>query len=381
MLLGMDMKRLTTLFAVATLTACGPDIAVLSQGDEEFDTAEGRIVGGVDADISAAPWQVAVMDAQYYQYCGGSIIGASWVLTAAHCEVAVGDKIGAGHSKLSTMRTSGQIRTVSQVITFPGYVTSEQGKDVMLVKVNAPFDLSGPNAKAITLATEADAAKFAAGKVATVTGWGTLRSNGASPNQLQRVDVDVATTSAVTQAYGTLTSDQLGAARAGKDSCQGDSGGPLFVGSGTGALLIGVVSWGEGCAVAGKPGMYARVASFTSWINGKVGSGTTPTPTPTSQTLLSETNLSGSKSATLRRTFTVPAGTQSITVVMSGGTGDADLYVRYGSQTSTSSYDCRPYKDGNDETCTFTAPRAGTWHIGVRGYTAYTGVSLTVTNP
>jgi secreted trypsin-like serine protease len=73
----MDMKRLTTLFAVATLTACGPDIAVLSQGEDEFDTAEGRIVGGVDADISAAPWQVAVMDAQYYQYCGGSIISES----------------------------------------------------------------------------------------------------------------------------------------------------------------------------------------------------------------------------------------------------------------------------------------------------------------
>lgn len=373
------MKRLAWLTVFATLVGCGPDAAaVLSSEDDGVDTVEGRIVGGVDSDISVTPWQVAVMDKSWFQYCGGSIINESWILTAAHCEVAVGDKVGAGHSKLTTMRTAGQIRTVAQAITFPGYVTSEQGKDVMLVKLNAPLDLSGPNAKAIALATEADASAFAAGAVATVSGWGTLKSNGASPNQLQRVDVDISTTTQVRSAYGTLTADQLGAARAGKDSCQGDSGGPLFVRKNGTPLLAGVVSWGEGCAVAGKPGMYARVASFASWISSKIGSGTPP---PSSQTLLSRDNLSGAKGATARYTFTVPANTPSVTVVMSKGTGDADLYVRFGSSTTSASYDCRPYKDGNDETCTFTAPKAGTWHIGVRAYAAYSGVSLVVTTP
>lgn len=374
------MKRLAWLAVFATLVGCGPDAVVITSDDGEgIDTVEGRIVGGVDADISAVPWQVAVMDQSWFQYCGGSIINESWILTAAHCEVAVGDKIGAAHSKLTTMRTAGQIRTVVQAITYPGYVTSEQGKDVMLVKLNAPLDLSGPNAKAIALATEADAAAFAPGAVATVSGWGTLKSNGSSPDQLQRVDVDVSTAAQVSSAYGTLTADQLGAMRAGKDSCQGDSGGPLYVKKNGAPLLAGVVSWGEGCASPGKPGMYSRVASFASWVASKLGS--TPTPPPSSQTLLSQTNLSGAKGATARFTYTVPANTHSVTVVMSKGTGDADLYVRFGSKTTTASYDCRPYKDGNDETCTFTSPQAGTWHIGVRAYSAYSGVSLVVTTP
>jgi serine protease len=66
----------------------------------------------------------------------------------------------------------------------------------------------------------------------------------------------------------------------------------------------------------------------------------------------------------------------NLTVTMSGGTGDADMYVREGSQPTTSSYDCRPYRNGNNETCTFSNPGAGTWHISIRGYSAYSGVSL-----
>lgn len=385
------MKLPTTLIQITTLSslllfACGPDVAVLSGSEgDELDTAEGRIVGGVDSDISVTPWQVAVMDSQYYQYCGGSIVNESWVLTAAHCEVAVGDKIGAGHSKLTTMRTSGQIRTVVQAITFPGYVTSEQGKDVMLVKVNAPFDLSGPNAKAVAIATESDATYFAAGAVATVTGWGTLRSNGSSPNQLQRVELDISTAAAVRASYGQLTADQLGAYRSGKDSCQGDSGGPLTVKKNGTPILVGVVSWGEGCAEPNTPGMYSRVPSFSPWITSKIGTSSQPPvdPPPPSGTvtLLSQSDLRASKGTTLRSTFTVSPGTQSITVVLSGGTGDADLYVKFGSQTATNSYACRPYKDGNDETCTFSNPQAGTWHIGVRAYAAFSGASLVVTNP
>ena len=60
------MKHLATLIGIATLTACGPDLAVISSGaEEEFETAEGRIVGGVDSDIGAVPWQVAVMDSSF----------------------------------------------------------------------------------------------------------------------------------------------------------------------------------------------------------------------------------------------------------------------------------------------------------------------------
>ena len=336
-------------------------------------------MGGVDANIAAVPWQVAIMDASNFQYCGGSILSARWILTAAHCEVKVGDKIGAGHSKLTTMSSSGQIRTVAQAITFPGYVTSEKGKDVMLVRLNAPLDLSGPNAQAISIATEADAARFAAGSTVTVSGWGTLTSNGASPDQLQKVDLDVSTAAQVRASYGALTADQLGAMRPGKDSCQGDSGGPLFMGSGSTAKLVGVVSWGSGCASPNTPGMYSRVASFASWVS-QTTSQAAPPPAP-NETLVSLSGLAGARGATARHTFTVAPNTHSLTVVLSGGTGDADLYVRFGTATTPTRYDCRPYKQGNDETCTFISPQAGTWHVGVRGYAAYSGASLTVTTP
>lgn len=76
-------------------------------------------------------------------------------------------------------------------------------------------------------------------------------------------------------------------------------------------------------------------------------------------------------------TVAVPAGMSVLTVNISGGTGDADLYVRRGSQPTTSTYDCRPYLNGNTESCTFNNPIAATYHIGIRGYTAVSGVTLT----
>ncbi|MDZ7904016.1 MAG: PPC domain-containing protein [Rheinheimera sp.] len=74
--------------------------------------------------------------------------------------------------------------------------------------------------------------------------------------------------------------------------------------------------------------------------------------------------------------MTVPAGKTNLTVTTSGGTGDADLYVRRGSKPTTTTYDCRPYKTGNAETCTFTNPVAATYHIGIRGYSAVSGLTL-----
>jgi pseudolysin/vibriolysin len=75
-------------------------------------------------------------------------------------------------------------------------------------------------------------------------------------------------------------------------------------------------------------------------------------------------------------TLSVPAGKTSVVFTISGGTGDADMYVKLGSAPTTSSYSCRPYLSGNAETCTFNAPTAGTYYVNVRAYSAYSGVSL-----
>ncbi|MBJ6761625.1 pre-peptidase C-terminal domain-containing protein, partial [Myxococcaceae bacterium JPH2] len=84
----------------------------------------------------------------------------------------------------------------------------------------------------------------------------------------------------------------------------------------------------------------------------------------------------GASGSTVNYTMAVPANLQSVFTI-SGGTGDADLYVRYGAAPTTTTYDCRPYASGNNETCTIPAKAsAGTVYVMVRGYSAYSGVSL-----
>lgn len=87
-------------------------------------------------------------------------------------------------------------------------------------------------------------------------------------------------------------------------------------------------------------------------------------------------NLSGGQGSEARFFIDVPEGAENLVISISGGSGDADLYVRFGAEPTTSSWDCRPYLNGNNETCSFASPQAGTWHVMVRGWTAYSGVTL-----
>jgi hypothetical protein len=88
------------------------------------------------------------------------------------------------------------------------------------------------------------------------------------------------------------------------------------------------------------------------------------------------TGISGASGSQQFWTMSVPAGATNLVFQISGGTGDADMYVRFGSPPTTTTYNCRPYLNGNNETCTFATPSAGTWHVMLRGYTAYSGVTL-----
>lgn len=88
------------------------------------------------------------------------------------------------------------------------------------------------------------------------------------------------------------------------------------------------------------------------------------------------TGLSGASSSQRFDSIAIPSGASNLQISISGGAGDADLYVRFGSQPTTSAYDCRPYRSGNSESCTFSAPRVGTYYIMIRGYSAYSGVTL-----
>lgn len=92
---------------------------------------------------------------------------------------------------------------------------------------------------------------------------------------------------------------------------------------------------------------------------------------------ISESNISGTTNSFNNYQLDVPAGQSLLTVTIGGGSGDADLYVRFGANPTTAVYDCRPFRNGNSEVCTFNNPPAGTYFIRLRGYSAYSGVSLT----
>jgi serine protease len=134
-------------------------------------------------------------------------------------------------------------------------------------------------------------------------------------------------------------------------------------------------------------GTYYVLVSAYSGITGvsvkATVAGTNPPP-PGGDVLTSGvpvTGLSGATGATKVYTFTVPAGAASAKFQIAGGSGDADLYVRFGAAPTTTQYDYRPYLVGNNETVTVSNPQAGTWYVMVRAYATYSGTSLVATSP
>ncbi|QRK07430.1 trypsin-like serine protease [Archangium violaceum] len=371
--------------STALLVGCGPEESLAPQ-QQSLGSQGQEIVGGSDTSISTHPWQISFQLASGFHFCGGSILNESWILTAQHCVDQSGSfsvrspssvRIAAGGTQLSTIITEGQVRTVDDVIPFPGYETVSQGKDVALLHLSKPLKLNGSVAP-IALATPEDEAAglTAAGILSTVTGWGDLAANGSPPDTLQAVDVPLVSNEEAGAAYGlTLSEDQLAAGVmgvGGKDSCQGDSGGPLIVSKGSEKILAGVVSWGYGCAEPEFPGMYARVSSFQPWISSFLNK------RPTIR--LNTTNQSGSAGDWKHYRVSIPSGLKVFNVHISGGTGDADLYIQHGAQPTESSFTCRPYSGGNNETCSIPNPAAGTWFISVQGYSDFSGVRVHATS-
>lgn len=135
-------------------------------------------------------------------------------------------------------------------------------------------------------------------------------------------------------------------------------------------------------SVSGSPNLLLQTTFGTTPTPTPTPTPTTPTPTPTPGDVdpidVTVEDISVSRRSWVRYTLTLDEGYSSLSVAISDGTGDADLYVNYGSQSSTFSYDCRPYLSGNNEECTFTNPDSGTWHIDIYGYSTATGVTLDV---
>ncbi len=251
-----------------------------------------RIVGGTIADTNEYPWQVALVNSgstnpRAGQFCGGSLIAPGWVLSAAHCffyrdgtQVPASEiDVVLGVNQLSSGPTAGgqgQRRSLAQIIVHPSYNDITSDNDIALLRLATPATLSC-SVNVIDPATAADAARFAPGAIAIITGWGDITQGAnAGSDDLREVAVPIvsnATCNASSSYNGQVTNNMICAGQAigGRDSCQGDSGGPLVVSNGIGGFIqAGVVSWGNGCAAPNFYGVYSRVENYEAWIESNI---------------------------------------------------------------------------------------------------------------
>lgn len=254
------------------------------------DPREIDIVGGQPAEPGEWPWQVMVRPGAYL--CGGSLIAADWVVTAAHC-VYNGDKLFAPSSvsvKLGeydrTVSENGeQLHSIAEIIAHEEYDAQTNNNDIALLRLSSPAVMNDRVASIGLLSTGMSDAFAHPGTDAVVTGWGTTAEGGSAATKLMEVSVPIVSNDQCNRAYGIVTDNMLcaGYQEGGKDSCQGDSGGPLVVRADSGTWrLAGVVSFGYGCARAGFYGVYTRVSRYENWIAGHLGAAvTTATPMAT----------------------------------------------------------------------------------------------------
>lgn len=230
------------------------------------DDVEPYIVGGEDAEIEDYPYAVALVQQDGFQFCGGTLAAEDKVVTAAHCVDGAAPEdqnVVSGRTDLTT--DEGVESEVSDVWVHPDYSGGGYNDDIAVLTLAEPVEQAPAE-----LATADDPA-YEPETVTTALGWGATSEGGETSDHLQQVDVPITTDEYCANAYGdTYEPDGMvcaGYEEGGKDSCQGDSGGPLVV-DGT---LVGVVSWGDGCARPETPGVYARVGAYHDELSEQIG--------------------------------------------------------------------------------------------------------------
>ncbi|MEV7244790.1 S1 family peptidase [Streptomyces sp. NPDC003236] len=261
---GLRRARRTT----ATLMATAAAAATALIASPAAADAPQPIVGGTTTTTTAYPFVMQITDASGSQFCGGTLVAAKKVVTAAHCmvgETTSSVRVVGGRTYLNG--TNGTVSKVSRIWIDPDYTDATNGDDVAVLTLST----SMPYTKA-SYVSSSQTSVYAAGTTARILGWGTTSESGSSSNQLRTATVPVVSDAGCGSSYGSdyVRSDMVcaGYTSGGVDTCQGDSGGPLLIGG----VLAGITSWGEGCAEAGYPGVYTRLTTFSDLVTAQVNS-------------------------------------------------------------------------------------------------------------
>ncbi|NXT41382.1 OVCH2 protein, partial [Pelecanoides urinatrix] len=253
-----------------------------------------RIVGGNQVKQGSHPWQVSLKRRQKH-FCGGTIVSAQWVVTAAHCildrNLLQYLNVTAGEHDLRIRENGEQTLPVKYVIKHPNFDPRRpMNYDIALLKLDGAFNFSS---SVLPACLPDPGEKFEAGYICTACGWGRLNENGVLPQVLYEVNLPILNSKECSRALSTLkkpiqgdTIMCAGFPDGGKDACQGDSGGPLLCRRKHGAwTLAGVVSWGMGCARGwinnekkkhynrGSPGIFTDLSAVLSWIQENMSAG------------------------------------------------------------------------------------------------------------
>ncbi|XP_071455059.1 mite allergen Eur m 3-like [Hetaerina americana] len=228
------------------------------------------IIGGDIVQGRKYPGQISLqVDGDHN--CGGSIVNANYILTAAHCSQYEPEELSV-LSGTNNLKTGGTRHKVTEIHYHEDYNPSDSWhNDVSVMKVDPPFQFDADGNTAPVTLPEQDIEPPVGAEV-TVIGWGRLSYMGELPDDLYEVSIFIWNHSLCNDAYKpdglTVYPEQICADTPGgnKGSCNGDSGGPLLMEN----TVVGLVSWARGCDEKGYPTVYTRVSAYRDWIDSKV---------------------------------------------------------------------------------------------------------------
>lgn len=296
----MAVNRIRSLFIIPFIVG----IVLLVSNAQRVQAAPAVVINGSDVVEGEQPGMVAILladvtDLYSAQFCGGTLINAEWVMTAAHCTFDLDYSPFAGY-ELEVMSGSTELSTgagvrvaVDRIVRHRDFDFATYHNDIALLHLAEPL----ANAEITSFVHNVNEVSLSDIATATVFGWG-VTEEGFGATSLKRADLPVVSQ----DICGALYAEQgyevaetmvcAGYLDGGIDACAGDSGGPLMTWdeqAGT-WVQIGIVSAGAGCAEPGYYGLYTEVADYFDWINNIAG---TPQVDPDYQPLLALNENSG----------------------------------------------------------------------------------------